>query len=416
MSFSSSSFCKKLDILQETQESIVSISQWVLFYQKHCKDSARTWADYTISKSHPSNKKLSLLYVCNDIVQQARRKRKQEFITEFAKVLPGVLQKIYPTVDSSIKAKIDRLISVWEQRQIFDSSDIARIKGSLTIQEQPTESKLTNSVQGDSIVPDLKHINDLYIHLNQLTDLSQANLTQFGIQSKTYLPHDPTLSENLPAPRQYISKLNMLEELSKVSINNITEIKNTKLKIKTHLDNLSRLLSEGIKTEDSKIGIINEKLTRLHTTRDELKSMLESGDGNQQPPQQLSEDEEESPTFEAIADDDDDDDDDLLPTYEDDDEKPEESNKRRYSQTPSGGSTPSSKRVAFSEDIEVKEYDRDDSNEADNNKPPESPEIAEMIHHHKDSLELKHEQETVKSSNGDSLSNEDVMSLLSKLA
>ncbi|RLV89620.1 hypothetical protein JA1_005062 [Spathaspora sp. JA1] len=415
MSFSPNSFCKKLDVLQETQESIVSISQWVLFHQKHCKESAKTWAEYIIGNQHSSNKKLSLLYLCNDVVQQARRKRKQEFITEFARVLPMVLQKIYPSVDSAIRAKIDRLVGVWQQRNIFDNNDIEKMKSSLSKQEPVQQVNQTGSK--DSVVADLKHINDLYNHLNQLTDLSQANLTQFGIQSKTYLPNDPSGSDNLPAPRQYIAKLNMLDELSKVSINSIGEIKNTKLKIKAHLDNLSRLLSESIKTEDSKIGIINEKIARLNNTRDELRTMLEGGESKPKQVQQEEEEEEESPVFEAIADDDDDDD--LLPTYEDDDDvKEDNKGKRRYSQTSSGGSTPTSKRVSFSEDIEVKEFDRDEeSNEVDTHHPPPNEAIAEMIHHHKDSVELKHEHDALNGeTNGDGPTNEDVMSLLSKLA
>ncbi|KAG2735582.1 hypothetical protein G9P44_001796 [Scheffersomyces stipitis] len=460
MSFSPEILKKKLASLQDTQDSIVSISQWVLFHHRHSADSAKFWSQYTLSiptaasanLKNPSSKKLSLLYLCNDVVQQARRKRKLEFINDFATVLPAVLRKTFYNVDSATKPKIERLISVWEQRQIFSPPQIAQMKEALRTpppsthngnSEKSTDSspKSSNSRKSSSnsssnstdsssasVAPELNHLNELFLHLNQLTDISQANLTQFGIQSKTYLPSDPSMSENLPSPKIYISKLNMLEKLSKVSIVNIKEIKDVKLQISNQLENLSKIISEGTKTEDSKISIINDKLIRLNETREELKEMLDDGmNGASHDAGLEDKDEEPSPSFETTAESKrptfvDDDDNDDLPTYENDDEGEDESNsdnelpskkKRRLSQTPSGGSTPSSlKRVAFSEDIEVKEFDREeqtdiikivksdddtsdfdvydsDNDELDQQKAMSS----EFGKHHKDVLELKHQHD-----------------------
>lgn len=454
MSFSANSLIRKLDDLQETQDSIVSISNWILFHQKHIKQITEIWLDYIMNhKQSDSKKKLSLLYLCNDVVQQARSKRKQQFLDEFINVLPRALPMVYQSVDSSIKPKIERLLGVWQQRKIYSPQEIDTLKQTMkkkkTNNPDSSKEKTTStstpaalgSSSSSSIAPELKHINELFTHLNKLTEISQTNLSQFGNQSKTYLPDDPLQSENLPSPETYISKLNSLEGLSKLLINNIEEIKSTKLKIKSYVDNLSNLLIEGCKTEETKIGIINEKLLKLNQTRNELKSMLEYTN------QDEDEEEEESPTYQALSNDEEDD---SLPTYEQDNDSDQEEpeldeldhpvKKRKISPTPSGGSTPSSaKRVAFSEDIEVKEYDQDDeTNENESNyTEPESEEIANLIHTHKDLLELKHEHdELVNSTNGvdnndnneydpsvgngnsDSSSgptNDDVMSLLSKL-
>ncbi|KAM9923272.1 hypothetical protein OXX80_011606, partial [Metschnikowia pulcherrima] len=100
MSFSPEIFRKKLDALQETQDSIVSISQWVLFHHRHATHLCELWADYTLDNnaSAQSKKKLSLLYLCNDVVQQARHKRKPEFTAGFAAKLPRVFHAIYGSV------------------------------------------------------------------------------------------------------------------------------------------------------------------------------------------------------------------------------------------------------------------------------------------------------------------------------
>lgn len=447
MSFSSEAFQKKLSVLQDTQESIVSISQWVLFHHRNSKDSARIWSEYLlnipVASSTSSAKRLSLLYLCNDVVQRARRKKKTEFIDEFAASLPSVLKNTYHTLDSSTKPKVDRLLSVWEERSVFSLPDIEKMKKG--IQESKTEAPTPTkpSVGGSArIAPELVHLNDLLLKLNQVADVSQANLTQFGIQSKTYLPHDPSQSENLPAPKAYISKLNMLEKLSKVSVDNIVELKSLKAQAAKALENLTKILSEGAKTDDTKLSIINEKLGRLQTTRQELREMV--NETNQEGDDAAEDEEEEvSPAYET-NDIDDDDDDDLLPTYENDDDEettepvptPENPKKRRSSQTPSGGSTPS-KRVAFSEDIEVKEFDREeddfnDYTEDDSNGYGDKilSVSFDFTKHHKDDIELKHDHESAtddddgydpssgyeSNNKSDTESTSDIMSLLSKLS
>ena len=173
MSFSATAFKFKLDTLLDTQESIVSISQWVLFHQKYYKESAKIWLNYITQDSITPAKRLSLLYLCNDVVQQARRKNKPEFINEFNKVLPDALSKNY----GNLNPKVDRLLNVWEERKIFTEDEIANMKASLEAEPKPLESI--------DIAPQLKQINDLFVHLNKLNDINQENITQMGIQSKT---------------------------------------------------------------------------------------------------------------------------------------------------------------------------------------------------------------------------------------
>ena len=105
------------------------------------------------------------------------------------------------------------------------------------------------------------------------------------------------------------------------------------MKINSELDSLFNLIIDGTKTDDSKIANINEKIQKAkETIRDVNLTSMEAGS-----------------------------DDDDFPGYLSDSEEEEETKKRRLSQTPSGGSTPS-KRVAFSEDVEVFE-DPDENKE-----------------------------------------------------
>ncbi|SGZ56977.1 CIC11C00000005680 [Sungouiella intermedia] len=455
MSFSPDVFRKKLDSLQDTQELIVSISQWVLFHHRHAKDLCELWSNYAVSNisTMKLNKKLSLLYLCNDVVQEARHKRKPEFSTEFARILPDVLNAMYPTLDSPVKPKVERLIGVWEQRNIFDKQQIKQMRRSVEllksgmpnvpeVDDAPVKS--STSVQ---IAPELVHLNNLYLHLNLLQDVCLSNLSQVGFQLKTYLPHDHSALDNLPLPKVYISKLNVLEKLCNLTTQNLHDIKSTRQEVTSILSNLQNLLNEGATTDESKVKIILQKMDKLKSTRSELQEMLdeptESGHTEAQ------DDEDESPMFESNADSASD----LVPTYEsssDDDDEPEKLpaadtvdvrpvRKRKLSDSSISSNT-SKKSVAFSEDIQIKEYDREEHTEVikivrsdteseddyapDFEEPPAPENLREFEAHHKDDLELMHERLSETESDGYDPSGEagdqedpkaGLLSLLSKL-
>lgn len=451
MSFSEANFNKKLESLQETQDSIVSISQWVLFHQRHSKDLANLWANFVLQKAINSQKKLSLLYLCNDVVQQAKHRRKPEFIKAFATTIPRVLKATYCSLDAKIKPKVERLVRVWEERAVFSKEDLElmrkAINESTEVDVEPPKQESVEPVNNNlEIVPELRLLNDLFNNMNKLIDISQANLNHVGIQSKEYLPKDPSVSDNLPAPKIYIEKLNNLERICQISNKNIDDIKNDRLNILNNLNNLKNIMEEGLKTDESKKNIINGKLAVLHKTRNELMEMVsdelkdneepeppsfESNDFNEIDANVISIDESKSDRSEANSgydddDDEDDEDDDALPTYDNDSED-EINNTHEAIPTPIPTPVdkpdlklPASKRfkksksksVAFADNVEVKEYDQEnqteiikiiksdddqtevDDDEDDNDEEDDDYGLGdEFTTHHKDSVELKHESQ-----------------------
>lgn len=389
MSFSAEGFGRKLNALQETQDLIVSLSQWVLFHHRHLSEIAQMWAD-AVTKLPPglSRKQLTLLYLCNDVVQAARRKRKQEFMDEFGKVVPKVLLSIYARLDSATQAKVDRMINVWKDRLVYLDLDIAKFKQAtkLLVLAAPSAAAGPGPSKSSGVAPELKHLNDLFTHLNSISATSQGNLTQFGVQLKHYLP-DGEL-DNLPLPKVYLSKLNTLEKLGEMAKGNICEQQLIKSQIKRQLSTILSTLDEGMGKDEDKLEIIATKMAKLQETRKELQEMIDEQPEAQSPAPVVA------PVVTSAAPEDDDED--GLPTYEidlDDEDAPNKatalatpeheliaklpafsvegeengssSRKRRLSQTPLGGLTPAHKKVAFSEDIEVKEFDKDEGHELD---------------------------------------------------
>ncbi|KDP35195.1 hypothetical protein JCGZ_09354 [Jatropha curcas] len=64
--------------------------------------------------------KVPLLYLANDILQNSKRKG-NEFVSEFWKVLPMALKDVVEKGDDRGKNVVSRLVNIWEERRVFGS-------------------------------------------------------------------------------------------------------------------------------------------------------------------------------------------------------------------------------------------------------------------------------------------------------
>ncbi|CAN6472260.1 unnamed protein product [Victoria cruziana] len=107
---------EKLAKLNNSQQSIETLSHWCIFHRKNAKQVVETW-DRQFHCS-PREQRVSFLYLANDILQNSRR-RGLEFVTEFWKVLPGALNDALENGDEFSKNATMRLIDIWEERKVF---------------------------------------------------------------------------------------------------------------------------------------------------------------------------------------------------------------------------------------------------------------------------------------------------------
>ncbi|KAI9890173.1 MAG: hypothetical protein M1814_004455 [Vezdaea aestivalis] len=108
----------KLSALNETQESIVTTAQWVMFHRRHAEHTTRIWL--TRLKDSGSSKRLNLIYLANDIVQQSRARKKDDFPTAFSPIIAEATSIAYKGASNEVQQKLQRVIEVWRQRQIFE--------------------------------------------------------------------------------------------------------------------------------------------------------------------------------------------------------------------------------------------------------------------------------------------------------
>ena len=86
MSYNEDNVKGKLTSLNESQDSIVTVAQWIMFHRRYAAQTAQLWVA-TLQESPTANKKLNLLYLANEVVQQSRARGKMDFKIAFEPVI-----------------------------------------------------------------------------------------------------------------------------------------------------------------------------------------------------------------------------------------------------------------------------------------------------------------------------------------
>ncbi|KAL1336675.1 hypothetical protein HN51_031053 [Arachis hypogaea] len=132
--FSDQILADKLSKLNSTQQCIETLSHWCIFHRSKAEVVVETWKKQ-FDKSEMVQK-VPLLYLANDILQNSKRKG-NEFVTEFWKVLPSALKYVDEKGDDHEKKVASRLVDIWEQRRVFGSR-AKNLKDLMLAEEAPT--------------------------------------------------------------------------------------------------------------------------------------------------------------------------------------------------------------------------------------------------------------------------------------
>ena len=117
-SFAEDTLEKKLADLNNSQQSIQQLSLWVIHHRKHYSKIVSIW--YKELHKTSNSRKLTFLYLANDVVQNSRKKA-PELSKEFGGVMKKVMEHLHKSkMDDKTKGSISRLIQIWQERQIFD--------------------------------------------------------------------------------------------------------------------------------------------------------------------------------------------------------------------------------------------------------------------------------------------------------
>lgn len=121
--YSEQVLAEKLTRMNSSQQSIQTLSHWIMYHRKRSVQSVQIWEKELYKTS--ADRKITFLYLANDIMQSSRKKS-GEFIQEFSKIIKPAIIHIYREGDS--QNSVLRVLDVWQERQVLPKSFLDDIR------------------------------------------------------------------------------------------------------------------------------------------------------------------------------------------------------------------------------------------------------------------------------------------------
>jgi regulator of Ty1 transposition protein 103 len=131
----------------------MSIGLTVPNYRRQAEKTASIWLQRL--KESPPNKKLNLIYLANEIVQQGKIRKKEEFLQAYSPIIADAVTSAYKGAPSDVQNKIRRVVEVWRQRQVF---------------KQPVQEEVEHKIDGELLINDLQGL----LQTEQWTELDRS--------------------------------------------------------------------------------------------------------------------------------------------------------------------------------------------------------------------------------------------------
>ncbi|KAK0659294.1 UPF0400 protein [Lasiodiplodia hormozganensis] len=210
MAYTDDAVQAKLSALNETQEGIVTVAQWIMFHRRHADRTAQLWMQRL--KDSAPNKRLSLIYLANEVVQQSKARKKTEFVAAFSPIIAESTSVAYKGAPYDIQQKLRRVIEVWRQRVIFDAPVQDQIERNLDELDKTRgpgkKATLGGSLfsSGSSVPQELQPLVPLQTSLTKTDNASKSSVTHaYNEYDKLIDPANP-----VPTPPVHAARLSQV--------------------------------------------------------------------------------------------------------------------------------------------------------------------------------------------------------------
>ncbi|XP_066558718.1 regulation of nuclear pre-mRNA domain-containing protein 1B isoform X5 [Amia ocellicauda] len=161
-SFSESALEKKLSELSNSQQSVQTLSLWIIHHRKHSSLIVHVW--HREMKKAKSNRKLTFLYLANDVIQNSKRKG-PEFTKDFETVLVDACSHVAREADDGCKKHLERLLNIWQERSVYGADFIQQLKLAIEDSNSPKQKPQVQAVKNQR-KPSRKKVEEAHVLLN----------------------------------------------------------------------------------------------------------------------------------------------------------------------------------------------------------------------------------------------------------
>ncbi|ESN99499.1 hypothetical protein HELRODRAFT_84234 [Helobdella robusta] len=302
-SFSESGLVKKLDELNNSQQSIQTLSLWLIHHRKHSKSVVDIWVKEL--KKAKGSKKLTLIYLANDVIQNSKRKG-PEYIRDFKVVLPDSCKEAVKSLDDKSKSSLERVLNIWMERNIYEKDFVDHIKKYMhgskdeikTVDKKP---KATEQNSAKNVEPTAKQLNKsssdpaLEMQDGPKEPPTSDELIKALSSLENCASNDAAVRERIAAFPPEVSDANLLEKLSDTSEadalmktvdeacailteynSRLADEMSERKRIAKMLHNFIIYQKEALNDSEAKLTEYKRRLEKVDTMHKELKSHVQS--------------------------------------------------------------------------------------------------------------------------------------------
>ncbi|XP_073679065.1 regulation of nuclear pre-mRNA domain-containing protein 1B isoform X2 [Garra rufa] len=309
-SFSESALEKKLSELSNSQQSVQTLSLWIIHHRKHSSFIVRVW--HRELKKAKTSRKLTFLYLANDVIQNSKKKG-PEFTKDFEGVLVDACSHVarYSTSfpgrdgDEGCKKHMERLLNIWQERNLYRADFIQQLKLAIEDSDSPKQKpaddrknlkRTYQKVQEEEEEED----DDYRGHYSpQETDAAAPQLTEELVKALQDLENaasgDAAVRQKIASLPQEVQDVSLLEKITdKLAADKLSKTVDEAClllaeyngRLAAELEDrrqLARMLTEYIQSQkealnerEKKLEEYKQKLARVTQVRKELKSHIQS--------------------------------------------------------------------------------------------------------------------------------------------
>lgn len=285
MAYTDDAVLAKLSALNETQESIVTVAQWVMFHRRFADRTGRLWLQRL--KDSGSNKRLNLIYLANEVAQQSKVRKKEDFLIAFSPIIAEATATAYKGATSEVQGKLERVVEVWRARNIFElpiqeaiESRIEELKKVRAAGKRTGAGSIFSNNSGSSFPHELA---DLVAPQQTISKLVLSTKTALNSAHKDYdkLTDPSAVTPTLPV---HAARLNGLLKTLANAENAVTEsIKARKLLIES-LEKILDTNQTALVAEEEELATLSSRKTEIDNKKKDVEDSIMRGLSNPSTP------------------------------------------------------------------------------------------------------------------------------------
>ncbi|KAI9931257.1 hypothetical protein ASPWEDRAFT_56077 [Aspergillus wentii DTO 134E9] len=278
MAYTDDAVKAKLSALNETQEGIVTVAQWVMFHRRHAERTGQLWLQKL--RDSPAPKRLNLIYLANEVAQQSKARRKEDFLIAFSPIIAEATATAYKGASNDIQQKIRRVVEVWRQRAIFENpiqdaveARIEEIDKSRSTGKKPPLGGSLFSNSSSSTPSELQPLVPLQVALSKAAMTSGASSTAANAEYDKM--HDPNTPQ--PTPPVHAARLSQLLKALANAESSVSEVVKSRLALIDGLEKLLETNRSALSKEQSLTAQLSERKTGVESKKREVEDGIMRG-------------------------------------------------------------------------------------------------------------------------------------------